>query len=52
MQDRCTARPIKKPSRNDLLRFFNGLTRHAGKWWAYYGGSEVYTCLATAPVTR
>jgi predicted GH43/DUF377 family glycosyl hydrolase len=32
--------------------FFNGLTRHAGKWWAYYGGSEVYTCLATAPVTR
>lgn len=28
--------------------FFNGLTRHNGKWWAYYGGSEVYTCLATA----
>jgi predicted GH43/DUF377 family glycosyl hydrolase len=29
--------------------FFNGLTRRDGKWWAYYGGSEVYTCLATAP---
>jgi predicted GH43/DUF377 family glycosyl hydrolase len=28
--------------------FFNGLTRHAGKWWVYYGGSEYYTCLATA----
>ena len=29
--------------------FFNGLTRHAGQWWMYYGGSEYYTCLATAP---
>jgi predicted GH43/DUF377 family glycosyl hydrolase len=29
--------------------FFNGLTRHAGQWWLYYGGSEYYTCLATAP---
>jgi hypothetical protein len=28
--------------------FFNGLTRHAGRWWMYYGGSEYYTCLATA----
>lgn len=28
--------------------FFTGLTRHAGKWWMYYGGSEYYTCLATA----
>jgi predicted GH43/DUF377 family glycosyl hydrolase len=28
--------------------FFNGLTRHNGQWWMYYGGSEVYTCLATA----
>lgn len=27
--------------------FFNGLTRHDGKWWFYYGGSEYYTCLAT-----
>lgn len=30
--------------------FFNGLTEHAGAWWLYYGGSEYYTCLATAPV--
>jgi len=29
--------------------FFNALTRHAGQWWLYYGGSEYYTCLATAP---
>lgn len=29
--------------------FFNGLTAHNGKWWLYYGGSEYYTCLATAP---
>lgn len=29
--------------------FFNALTRHNGKWWMYYGGSEYYTCLATAP---
>jgi predicted GH43/DUF377 family glycosyl hydrolase len=28
--------------------FFNGLTLHNGKWWFYYGGSEYYTCLATA----
>jgi predicted GH43/DUF377 family glycosyl hydrolase len=28
--------------------FFNGLTRHRGQWWLYYGGSEYYTCLATA----
>ncbi|MGA2832955.1 MAG: hypothetical protein ABSE55_07770 [Terracidiphilus sp.] len=32
--------------------FFNGLTRHDGKWWVYYGGSEYYTCLATAPAAR
>ena len=30
--------------------FFNGLTQHEAKWWIYYGGSEYYTCLATAPV--
>lgn len=30
--------------------FFNGLTRRDNMWWVYYGGSEVYTCLATAPV--
>ena len=29
--------------------FFNGLTRHEGRWWVYYGGSEYYTCLAHAP---
>lgn len=29
--------------------FFNALTKHDGKWWMYYGGSEYYTCLATAP---
>jgi predicted GH43/DUF377 family glycosyl hydrolase len=29
--------------------FFTGMTRHEGRWWAYYGGSEYYTCLATAP---
>ena len=28
--------------------FFNGLTLHDGKYWVYYGGSEYYTCLATA----
>lgn len=32
--------------------FFTGMTRHDGKWWVYYGGSEVYTCLATAPADR
>jgi predicted GH43/DUF377 family glycosyl hydrolase len=32
--------------------FFNGLTRHGGKWWMYYGGSEYYTCLATAEAGR
>ncbi len=29
--------------------FFNGMTLHNDQWWVYYGGSEVYTCLATAP---
>lgn len=33
---------------NDTI-FFTGLTRHQGKWWLYYGGSEYYTCLATCP---
>jgi predicted GH43/DUF377 family glycosyl hydrolase len=32
--------------------FFNALTQHAGKWWLYYGGSEYYTCLATAPASK
>lgn len=26
--------------------FFTGMTLYEGKWWAYYGGSEFYTCLA------
>lgn len=30
--------------------FFTGITQFEGKWWAYYGGSEVYTCLAFADV--
>jgi predicted GH43/DUF377 family glycosyl hydrolase len=29
--------------------FFTGITLFKGKWMAYYGGSEYYTCLATAP---
>jgi len=31
--------------------FFNALTLHGGTWWLYYGGSEYYTCLATAPAS-
>ena len=31
--------------------FFNGLTLHDGRWWLYYGGSEYYTCLATARIS-
>ncbi|MCH2114704.1 MAG: hypothetical protein MK171_07330 [Pirellulales bacterium] len=27
--------------------FFNGLTRHDGRWLMVYGGSEYYSCLAT-----
>ena len=30
--------------------FFTGMTLHDGQWWVYYGGSEYYTCLATARV--
>lgn len=26
--------------------FFTGMTLYKDKWWAYYGGSEFYTCLA------
>lgn len=32
--------------------FFTGMTRHNDKWLAYYGGSEYYTCLASAPAKR
>jgi predicted GH43/DUF377 family glycosyl hydrolase len=46
----CSAQAPHQPisSFRDCI-FFNGLTRHDGKWWMYYGGSEYYTCLATAP---
>ncbi|NLG48542.1 MAG: hypothetical protein GX552_00355, partial [Chloroflexi bacterium] len=30
--------------------FICGMTVFRNKWYAYYGGSEYYTCLATAPV--
>jgi len=29
--------------------FFNGLTQHNGQWIMVYGGSEYYSCRATAP---
>lgn len=32
--------------------FFTGMTRHNDQWLVYYGGSEYYTCLATAPVSE
>lgn len=32
--------------------FFTGMTKKDGKWWMYYGGSEYYTCLATALDTK
>jgi predicted GH43/DUF377 family glycosyl hydrolase len=48
-----TAEAPRKPisSFADCI-FFNGLTRHNNRWWVYYGGSEYYTCLATAPAVR
>jgi hypothetical protein len=50
-EDGRSAEPPHRPisSFRDCI-FFNGLTQHNGKWWLYYGGSEYYTCLATAPV--
>ena len=30
--------------------FFTHITLHGDKWYAFYGGSEYYTCLATAPL--
>ena len=41
-------RPHKLISSFSDCIFFNGLTRHQGRWWLYYGGSEYYTCLATS----
>jgi len=32
----------------DVL-FMNSLTMHKGKWWLYYGASEKFIALATAP---
>jgi predicted GH43/DUF377 family glycosyl hydrolase len=32
--------------------FFTGMTAYQGKWWMYYGGSEYYTCLATADAVK
>ncbi len=29
--------------------FFNGIVLHENMWMIYYGGSEYYTCMATAP---
>jgi predicted GH43/DUF377 family glycosyl hydrolase len=42
--------PTKQISQYTDCIFLNAVTRYKGKWWVYYGGSEVYTCLATAPV--
>jgi predicted GH43/DUF377 family glycosyl hydrolase len=44
-----SAEPPHKPisTFRDCI-FFNALTLYQGKWWLYYGGSEYYTCLATA----
>ncbi len=48
-EDGLSARPPHQPVSywKDTI-FFNGLTKHDSKWWMYYGGSEFYTCLATA----
>lgn len=32
--------------------FFTGMTRKDNRWMMYYGGSEYYTCLATAPLNK
>lgn len=32
--------------------FFTGMTKVNEEWRVYYGGSEYYTCLATAPVKK
>lgn len=46
---RCAQPPHEPISSFYDCIFFNALTCHAGQWWLYYGGSEYYTCLATAP---
>ena len=40
-------RPVPVSYWRDTV-FFTGMTLHGGRWWMYYGGSEYYTCLATA----
>ena len=40
--------PTKEISKFADCIFLNAVTRYNGKWWVYYGGSEVYTCLATS----
>jgi len=42
------AEPHDPVSRWRHTVFFTGMTLHKGKWMVYYGGSEYYTCLATA----
>lgn len=37
--------------RRDTI-FFTGMTLYKNKWWAIYGGSEYYACLATPDDVR
>jgi len=48
-EDGYAAEPPHKPISHwrDTV-FICGMTLFNGKWYAYYGGSEYYTCLATA----
>lgn len=49
----CSASdPARRVSPYRDCIFFNGVTRYDGRWWIYYGGSEYYTCVATAPIAR
>ncbi|MFH1008119.1 MAG: hypothetical protein V1800_11580 [Candidatus Latescibacterota bacterium] len=47
-EDGYSAKPPHKPVSywRDTV-FICGMTLFKGKWYAYYGGSEYYTCLAT-----
>ena len=49
-EDGCSAEPPHRPVSywRDTV-FVCGMTLFKGSWLAYYGGSEYYTCLATAP---
>jgi hypothetical protein len=48
-EDGYAAEPPHKPVSywRDTV-FICGMTLYNGKWYAYYGGCEYYTCLATA----